>query len=148
MAESDDSIESSLQEEVNRIESRLKELEFALQLSGEYDDRAAIIAIKQGAGGVEAQDWVQMLVRMYLRWAETRGYKATVLESTPGDEAGLKSATLQINGDYVYGYLKAERGVHRLVRLSPRSLARSLARSRMSRSTNRAWRMPRAMSLF
>lgn len=99
--------------------ARLEELEFALQLSGEYDDRGAILAIKQGAGGVEAQDWVQMLVRMYLRWAETRGYKSEVLESTPGDEAGLKSATIQIDGDYVYGYLKSERGVHRLVRLSP-----------------------------
>lgn len=119
MEESDESLGSTLQEDLAGLERRLSKLEFAAQLSGEYDDRGAIIAIKQGAGGVEAQDWVQILLRMYTRWAERRGYGATVLETTPGDEAGLKSATLEVDGRYAYGYLRSERGVHRLVRLSP-----------------------------
>lgn len=117
--ESDDSIKSSLAEELRQLSDRLGKREFALQLSGEFDERGAIIAIKQGAGGVEAQDWVQMLLRMYLRWAEQRGYETRVLDSSPGEEAGLKSAVVRVDGRYVYGHLKAERGVHRLVRLSP-----------------------------
>jgi peptide chain release factor 2 len=94
-------------------------LEFELQLSGEYDDRAAILYVKQGAGGVDAQDWAEMLLRMYTRWAERRGFGADVLDFTPGDEAGIKSATIKIDGKFAYGYLRSERGVHRLVRLSP-----------------------------
>jgi len=94
-------------------------LEFELQLSGEYDDRAAILYVKQGAGGVDAQDWAEMLLRMYTRWAERRGFGADVLDFTPGDEAGIKSAAIKIDGKFAYGYLRSERGVHRLVRLSP-----------------------------
>ena len=117
--ESDDSLAPSLTEEIGELTERLRKLEFALQFSGEYDERGAIIAIKQGAGGVEAQDWTQMLLRMYLRWAERRGYSTSLLDSSPGDEAGLKSAAVQVDGRHAYGYLKSERGVHRLVRLSP-----------------------------
>lgn len=119
IAESDDSIEASLQEDLEQLKAKFAKLEFALQLSGEYDERSAIIALKQGAGGVEAQDWAQMLMRMYMRWAEKRGYEATIIDSTPGDEAGIKSATIQIDGRYAYGYLRSERGTHRLVRQSP-----------------------------
>ena len=117
--ESDDSIEASLHEDLSQLKEKFGKLEFAIQLSGEYDERSALIAIKQGAGGVEAQDWAQMLLRMYTRWAEKRGYDATIVDSTPGDEAGIKSATLQVDGRYAYGYLRSERGTHRLVRQSP-----------------------------
>jgi peptide chain release factor 2 len=89
------------------------------QLSGPYDERNAMIAISAGVGGTDAADWAEMLVRMYLRWAERRGFKAELLEFTPGDEAGFRSATLSVEGDYAYGYLKNERGTHRLVRISP-----------------------------
>ncbi len=117
--EADDSLTDTIRDDYDALIDRVQKMEFAVQLSGEYDERPAIISLKQGAGGVEAQDWVQMLLRMYLRWAESRGFKAAVLESTPGDETGLKSATAQIDGRYAYGYLKSERGVHRMVRLSP-----------------------------
>jgi peptide chain release factor 2 len=94
-------------------------LEFELQFSGAYDARPAILYVKQGAGGVDAQDWAEILLRMYTRWAERRGFSAEVLDLTPGDEAGIKSAAIKIDGKYAYGYLRSERGVHRLVRLSP-----------------------------
>ena len=116
--EGDDSMHEECTDELRLIERQLRDLEFALQLSGEYDDRGAILAVKQGAGGTDAQDWAEMLLRMYLRWAERRGFKTTMLDSTPGDEAGIKSAMARIDGRYAYGYLKVERGVHRLVRLS------------------------------
>ena len=119
LAESEDSLQASLQAELDPLTIRLKQLEFGLQLSGEYDNRNAIVALKAGAGGVDAQDWTGMPLRMYLRWAEQRGFKATVLDSTPGEEAGLKSAAARIEGRYAYGLLRSERGVHRLVRLSP-----------------------------
>jgi peptide chain release factor 2 len=119
LAESEDALQASLQTELQAVTARTKELEFGLQLSGEYDDRDAIVALKSGAGGVDAQDWTGMLLRMYLRWAEHRSFKATVLDSTPGEEAGLKSAAIRIEGDHAYGLLRSERGVHRLVRLSP-----------------------------
>jgi peptide chain release factor 2 len=93
--------------------------EFDLVLSGDYDDRSALLAIHAGAGGTDSQDWVEMLLRMYTRWAERRGFKAEVLDLSTGEEAGIKSVTLEITGDYAYGYSKAERGVHRLVRQSP-----------------------------
>jgi peptide chain release factor 2 len=108
-----------IQTEINDIAARLEELEFRLSLGGRYDSRNAILAIHAGAGGVESQDWAEMLMRMYLRWAERNGYKAEVLDTSPGEEAGIKSAVMEMNGDYAFGYLKSEHGVHRLVRLSP-----------------------------
>ena len=117
--EGDDSLLDTLHEEFEAITRTLDDLEFKLVLAGEYDERNAIIGLHAGAGGVESQDWVRMLMRMYLRWAERRGFDAEVLDLSPGEEGGIKSAVVQVNGDYAYGYLKAERGVHRLVRLSP-----------------------------
>jgi peptide chain release factor 2 len=99
--------------------SQLDELETRLLLSEEYDTRDAILTIHAGAGGTESQDWAEMLFRMYLRWAEQHKYKTEILDTSVGEEAGFKSATVEINGDYAYGYLKSEHGVHRLVRLSP-----------------------------
>ena len=119
LAESDESLTLALSEEVVELGSTLEELEFRLMLSGEFDDHNAILALHAGAGGVDSQDWVQILMRMYLRWAERRGFKAEVLDVSPGDEAGIKSAVMQISGLFAYGYLKAEKGVHRLVRISP-----------------------------
>ena len=117
--ESDESLTQALSEEVGELGSTLRELEFRLMLSGEYDDHNAILALHAGAGGVDSQDWAQMLMRMYLRWAERRGFHSEVLDVSAGDEAGIKSAVIQISGLFAYGYLKAEKGVHRLVRISP-----------------------------
>jgi len=119
VAEKDHSLEEEIPLEIERIEHRLEELEFELQLGGEYDRRGAMLAIHAGAGGTESQDWAQMLLRMYLRWAERRGYEADVIETSPGEEAGVKSVLIEVKGDYAYGYLRGERGVHRLVRISP-----------------------------
>jgi peptide chain release factor 2 len=115
----DSSLQAEIQSEVERLLSRLDELELEAAFSGEYDARSAILSIHAGAGGTESQDWAQMLMRMYLRWAERRGYKAEVLDISPGEEAGVKSVVIGVNGDYATGYLKSEHGVHRLVRLSP-----------------------------
>jgi peptide chain release factor 2 len=117
--EEDTSLEVEIESEVEKIASRLEELELETAFSGEYDARDAILAIHAGAGGTESQDWAEMLLRMYLRWSERRGYKAEVLDTSPGEEAGIKSAVISIGGDYAYGYLRSEHGVHRLVRLSP-----------------------------
>ena len=117
--EGDNTLEESLVNETNSIALELKDKEFQLILSGEYDQRNAILAIHSGAGGTESQDWAQMLLRMYLRWAERRGYISTILDLSSGDEAGIKSAVINIEGRYAYGYIKADAGVHRLVRLSP-----------------------------
>ncbi len=117
--EADDSLHAECAVEHERLSGKVAELEFTLQLSGEYDDRPAILAVKQGAGGTDAQDWAALLLRMYLRWGERRGFKSTVIDSMAGEEAGIKSAVAKIDGRYAYGHLKAERGVHRLVRLSP-----------------------------
>ena len=119
LAEEDDSLQSEIQSEIDEVASHLDELEFQTAFSSEYDDRNAILAIHAGAGGTEAQDWAEMLMRMYLRWAERHGYKAEVLDISPGEEAGVKSVVMAIGGDYACGYLKSEHGVHRLVRLSP-----------------------------
>ena len=119
MEESDDEISASAATELDAAEKTLTELEFQLQLSGEYDNRNAILAVHAGAGGTESQDWAEMLLRMYLRWGERRGFKVEILDNTEGEEAGIKSATIEIDGAYAYGYLKSERGVHRLVRQSP-----------------------------
>ena len=115
----DESLQTEILSETEKVESTLAQLEFQLAFSGEFDERNAILAVHAGAGGTESQDWAEMLMRMYLRWAERRGYQAEVLESTAGEEAGVKSVLIDIAGDYAYGYLKAEHGVHRLVRLSP-----------------------------
>ena len=117
--EGDASLLDTLAEELAEITASVAGLEFTLALSGPHDRRNAILAIHAGAGGVDSQDWAQMLMRMYLRWAETKGYDSDVVEISPGDTAGIKSAVIQMDGDYAYGYLKAEKGVHRLVRLSP-----------------------------
>jgi peptide chain release factor 2 len=105
--------------ETERAFAEFEKMEFELLLSGEYEKRNAFLAVHAGAGGTEAQDWAEMLLRMYLRWAERRGYQTTMVEVSPGEEAGIKSALIEVIGSYAYGYLKAERGVHRLVRLSP-----------------------------
>lgn len=101
------------------IEKRIDEFKIETLLSGEYDRNSAIFTIHAGAGGTEACDWAEMLLRMYTRWAENKGYKVETVDYLPGDEAGVKSITLEISGEYAYGYLKAEKGVHRLVRISP-----------------------------
>jgi len=119
LAEEDASLQVELQSEIEKVATQLDKLEFQMAFSGEYDDRNAIVAIHAGAGGTESQDWAEMLMRMYLRWAERRGCKAEVLDVSSGEEAGVKSVVIGINGDYAYGYLKSEHGVHRLVRLSP-----------------------------
>jgi peptide chain release factor 2 len=115
----DSSLQAEVQSEVERLLSRLDELELEAAFSGDYDARNAILSIHAGAGGTESQDWAQMLMRMYLRWAERRGYKAEILDMSSGEEAGVKSVVIGVNGDYATGYLKSEHGVHRLVRLSP-----------------------------
>ena len=117
--EGDPSLEEQLAADVREVTSTLEKLEFQLAFQGEYDQRSAILAVHAGAGGTESQDWAQMLLRMYLRWAERRGFQAEVLDTSPGEEAGIKSALVEMKGRYVYGNLKSERGVHRLVRLSP-----------------------------
>jgi len=119
LQEGDISLEQEIHSEVNQISSHLERLDFQLLLGGEYAKRDALLAIHAGAGGTESQDWAEILLRMYLRWAERRGYRADLLDLSPGEEAGLKSAMLEVKGSYAYGYLKSEHGVHRLVRLSP-----------------------------
>lgn len=115
----DESLAEDLAAEAERLERDLDQAEFRLLLSGPYDRGNAIVAIHAGAGGTDSQDWAAMLLRMYLRWTEQRGYKAEVYDEMAGDGAGIKSVTLGIEGRYAYGYLRSERGVHRLVRLSP-----------------------------
>jgi len=119
LTEEDESLQVEIQLETEKVEAALGKLEFQLAFSGEYDGRNAILTVHAGAGGTESQDWAEMLMRMYLRWAERHGYQAEILESTQGEEAGMKSVLIEVVGDYAYGYLKAEHGVHRLVRLSP-----------------------------
>ena len=117
--EGDDSLIESSAAELAEIVDTLERLELGLTLSGEYDGRSAFIALHAGAGGVDSQDWAGMLTRMYSRWAEASGMKSELLDASPGDEGGVKRATLQVTGANAYGYLRSERGVHRLVRLSP-----------------------------
>ena len=115
----DESLQAELSSALPSLERAVEELELTSLLSGEYDGNNAILTIHPGAGGTESQDWASMLYRMYTRWAEDRGYQVEVLNYQPGDEAGLKDVTLLISGENSYGYLKAEKGVHRLVRISP-----------------------------
>ncbi len=117
--EVDTSMEAESAAEIADIEQLIEEMEFQETLGGKYDSRNAVLAIHAGAGGTESQDWAEMLLRMYLRWFEKRKFNAEVIDSSPGDEAGIKSTMVEVNGDYAFGYLKSERGVHRLVRLSP-----------------------------
>ncbi len=117
--EQDNSLKEEIQHEVEKLAAQFDELEVRLILNNEYDSRDAILAIHAGAGGTESQDWAEMLLRMYLRWAERHRYQAEILDTSPGEEAGIKSVTIEVKGDYAYGYLKSEHGVHRLVRLSP-----------------------------
>jgi len=119
MEQDDPSAEDEIRRETEKLVSELERLETRLLLSGEYDERNAILSIHAGAGGTESQDWAEMLLRMYIRWAERHGYQTELLDISPGDEAGIKSATVEIKGAYAYGYLKSEHGVHRLVRISP-----------------------------
>ncbi|WP_307308319.1 peptide chain release factor 2 [Neobacillus driksii] len=117
--ESDAELQAELEEELTNLTSRLNDFELQLLLSEEYDKHNAILELHPGAGGTESQDWGSMLLRMYTRWAEKKGFKVETLDYLPGDEAGIKSVTLAIRGHNAYGYLKAEKGVHRLVRISP-----------------------------
>ena len=112
-------VSSELESALGDLETTLTRIEFLTMLSGKDDSRNAFVIIHSGAGGVDAQDWAEMLLRMYVRWAERNGYGAELIERLDGDEAGIKSATLRVVGDDAYGWLKAERGVHRLVRISP-----------------------------
>jgi len=115
----DESLRAELEAEVAAIEGELEKRSFTAMLSGRYDHDSAILAIHAGAGGTDSQDWAAMLQRMYLRWAEGRGYEAEILDLTEGEEAGIKSITIAVDGEYAFGYLRSEKGVHRLVRLSP-----------------------------
>ncbi len=115
----DESMQEELEMEVETLEAEIERRETRALLSGDYDSSDAILAIHAGAGGTDSQDWAAMLQRMYLRWAESHDYKTQVLDQSEGEEAGIKSVTIALEGDYAYGYLKAEKGVHRLVRLSP-----------------------------
>ena len=110
---------ADVERELGVLGDTISRLELATLLSGEHDSSNAILSIHAGAGGTESQDWAQMLTRMYLRWAERAGFKAEVVDLLPGEEAGIKSATIEITGEYAYGYLKSEIGVHRLIRISP-----------------------------
>jgi peptide chain release factor 2 len=115
----DASLDAELTAEAKVIEHEVDQRELRTLLAGEYDQGDALLSINAGAGGTEAQDWASMLQRMYLRWAEQEGYKTEILDLTPGEEAGIKSVTIAVDGDYAFGYMRPEKGVHRLVRLSP-----------------------------
>jgi len=115
----EDEADAEVAEFLKRLAEELRQLDLQLKLSGPDDDKSALVAIHPGAGGTESQDWAEMLLRMYLRWAEQRGYEVELLDRQEGDEAGIKSATLAVRGENAYGYLHGETGVHRLVRISP-----------------------------
>ena len=119
LAEEDESIAAELEGQLDGVEQRLAELEEARLFSGEYDSGDAVVTVRSGAGGTDSQDWAEMLLRMYLRWAERRGFDAEMKEASAGEEAGIKSATFIAKGENAYGLFAAERGVHRLVRISP-----------------------------
>ena len=119
MEEGAGDVADDIARETAELTEKIGELEFQLVFSGPHDDRSAIFAIHAGAGGSDSQDWAQILLRMYLRWAERKKCKTTILETSPGEETGIKSAMVEVTGPFAYGWLKVERGVHRLVRLSP-----------------------------
>jgi peptide chain release factor 2 len=118
-AEGDESGFSEIVKDTAKLDERVRRLELSRMFPGEMDPRGAFLDIQAGAGGTEAQDWAQMLLRMYLRWAESRGFAVTVTDQSPGEVAGIKSASIEVDGDYAYGWLRTETGVHRLVRKSP-----------------------------
>jgi peptide chain release factor 2 len=115
----DESMRADLESEIQEFETDLEKRSFTAMLSGPYDTDDALLAIHAGAGGTDSQDWAAMLMRMYLRWAEKNNYRTEILDSSEGEEAGIKSTTISVSGKYAYGYLRSEKGVHRLVRLSP-----------------------------
>jgi peptide chain release factor 2 len=115
----DGSLDTEIAEGAARLHRELGEFELKIMLSGSHDAKPAILSIHPGAGGTESQDWAQMLMRMYLRWCEREGFKAEVVDLLPGEEAGIKSVTIEVTGEYAYGYLRGEVGVHRLIRISP-----------------------------
>lgn len=115
----DEELLNEMQENLNKLEKDIDKYDIQKMLSGEYDDANAILSVNAGAGGTDAQDWAEMLLRMYMRWAEGRGWKVDLMDKSEGEEAGIKSATMKITGKFAYGYAKAEKGVHRLVRISP-----------------------------
>lgn len=117
--ENDSETVAEVESEIDSLESQLATLEFRRMFSGEMDQNCAFLDIQSGSGGTEAQDWAEMLLRMYLRWAEDKGFKAELIECSAGEVAGIKSATVQVNGEYAFGWLRTEIGVHRLVRKSP-----------------------------
>ena len=117
--ENDASLQNEISEDLDTAAEHLEQMELRLMLKGEFDENNAILSIHSGAGGIDAQDWAGMLMRMYLRWCDQRGYKTEIVDLTSGDEAGIKGATILVTGASAYGYLQAEAGVHRLVRLSP-----------------------------
>jgi peptide chain release factor 2 len=119
MATEDASLEDEVQEQIASVEQRLEALEEQRLFSGPYDAGDALVTVNAGAGGTDAQDWAEMVLRMEMRWAESRGFQVELLEASPGEEAGIKSATFEVAGENAYGLFSAERGVHRLVRLSP-----------------------------
>jgi peptide chain release factor 2 len=118
-AEPDPGLEADIAREADQLQSAAEAFELQAMLQGPEDERDALLTIHPGAGGTESQDWAEMLMRMYVRWAERHGFQVSVLDLLPGEEAGIKSVTIEIKGQYAYGYLKAEKGVHRLVRISP-----------------------------
>jgi peptide chain release factor 2 len=138
MAEEDETVAEEVAGQMAAVEERLGELEEERLFSGRYDAGDALVTVNAGAGGTDAQDWAEMVLRMMMRWAERRGFKAELLEASPGEEAGIKSATFRVSGENAYGLFSAEKGVHRLVRLSPFDAAhrRQTSRSRRWSTTS------------
>ncbi len=118
-AEGDSDSLVEAERDIAKLKDQLSELEISTLLSGEYDERSAVVTVRSGAGGDDATDWAQMLIRMYIRWAESRGYNVQELDTSYAEGAGIKSATIQVNAPYAYGTLSVEAGTHRLVRISP-----------------------------
>lgn len=119
LEENDESVAAEVESGINALNKELEKFELTRLLSGEYDDSSAIVTINAGAGGTDAQDWTEMMLRMYLRWCQRRGFTTEILDQSSGEEAGLKSVTFKVDGPYAFGYLSCEKGVHRLVRKSP-----------------------------
>ena len=119
LEEGDPDAEKEVEETLDKLAAKVDSFELQCMFSGEHDENNALLTIHAGAGGTEAQDWVDMLLRMYLRWAEEHGFKTDILDYLPGDEAGVKGVTVMVQGHYAYGYLRSEMGIHRLVRISP-----------------------------